>query len=224
MNWVDDNGSVSSLSSIYGETEFLEPEDANLVNADALLTHSFFGIRDVTSIISMIKTISFLFICDSDASRTSVFMSTQLVAFLLLKKYSTGVSFEELVIDTLDLSLDIRKTHKQDIGYTGKTEVVVERAVRDHSISTTHSSLSNFLLSSFSFLSFQIALLGSDCIQKYKGEGSCYMLKPVSKKSSLVKLNYYASQVMSLYALQGIVGKYFIWLIWYSSTKCGIKN
>jgi hypothetical protein len=44
LQWYEENGSVASLSSVYGETDILETMDqANLPVVDSLLHHSLYG-------------------------------------------------------------------------------------------------------------------------------------------------------------------------------------
>lgn len=66
----------------------------------------------------------------TDAMNSVVFMSTQMLAFLLLKKFPSGATHKELSYEMEVLGTEIREKYKRDIGFSGDIELVTHNAVR----------------------------------------------------------------------------------------------
>jgi hypothetical protein len=242
LQFCEENGSIPSVSSVYGETEFLSSMGLGLgasnpsnADVDAILHHSLYG-KNQACIFSNRSQLAYAIKCIStrmvfvDAMQSTVLMSTHLLAFLLLNKFRSGVSQNLLAEEMRALSREIREKYKHDIGFSGNFEDVVQNAVSlrvdfgqsidiallikiDLDQCRGHDVLSDSNLQ-FGKLE-QANLLGASLVSVGSVDGQVF-LKPVAKKACLVKLGYYSNHVLSLFAMEGAIGKYEAISIYYT--------
>lgn len=147
-----------------------------------------------------------------DASQSSALMSTQLLSFLLLSKYRKGATMRQLV-PAMNWLRDEVILRKKEVGFTGETSDVIRYAynllgrdlVTTEVIQMARSSSisSNASLGSLSPGQPRNGELSEDTSRVKK----IVLLKPATKLSYILELQYYSNSVVSTFALDSIVGQ-----------------
>ncbi|XP_062622393.1 glycerol-3-phosphate acyltransferase 1, mitochondrial-like [Saccostrea cucullata] len=112
------------------------------------------------------------------STNSTALMSTNLLAFLLLKKHRQGVQKSQLALD-LEWLVSELKVRQRDVGFTGESEAVVQSAsllLGNHLVTRTMEPDSN--------------------VEFYKAS---------SELSALVELSYYSNAVLSVFLLESVI-------------------
>lgn len=137
-------------------------------------TTSMFGIEVVDKHRALVDNIARHVVFDSSCA-TSV-MSTNVVAYLLLNKYRSGVTFFELTQAVNELRLQVGTD--RDFGFEGDSEGVIKRAIE---------------------------LLGPDLVQQTVQPNGEVIIEPDLGLPNVIETAYYANTFVPYFALDSVV-------------------
>lgn len=149
-----------------------------------------------------------------DASQASALMSTQLLAFLMLYKFPKGATMRTLV-PAMNWLRDEIIVRKRDVGFSGDMGDVVRQAYsllgRDLvtlDVIQTGRSAPNTPPSNVSSAGQreQSAAAATAAIEEANRVRKIILLKPATKLSYILELQYYSNPVVATFALDSIVG------------------
>lgn len=111
-------------------------------------------------------------------TQSTALMSTNLLAFLLLKKYRQGVEMSQLAED-MDWLISELKVRQRDVGFTGEPEEVIH-----------YASL----------------LLGENLVTRTtESSPPAVFYKPNKELAAIVELSYYSNAVLSPFVLESVI-------------------
>ena len=146
-----------------------------------------------------------------DASQSSALMSTQLLSFLLLSKYRKGVTMRQLV-PAMNWLRDEVIARKKEVGFSGETADVIRYAYNLLGRDLVTTEVIQMARSSSNSSSIASGGSAASTGQREGTEESnrvrkIVLLKPATKLSYILELQYYSNAVVSTFALDSIVGE-----------------